>query len=100
MFARACGQVVTPIAYRDGDHTFVEPSEWMDKEEVGFEATATDFSPFFRVPDEVVIRVRKHVFDDGYEGAKVDMRSRGHLHDDHGSNVFRIRKFVEHNDFW
>ena len=49
------------------------------------------YSPFFRVPDEIVVRIRKYKFDDGYEGSRVDMRSRGHLADDHGTNLKRVR---------
>ena len=88
--------VVTPVRYNaDG---YVEPSEWMDKDEIIFEATSTSSSPVFRIPDEIVVRIRHHTFDDGYTGAKVDIRSRGHtrLPNDRGSNVARVRHFVSH----
>ena len=90
--------VVTPIEYTDGH---VAPHEWMDKEEVGFEATSTALSPVFRIPDEIVVRVRKYTFDDGYVGARVDIRSRGHtlLPNDRGTNLRRVRAFVG-SDTW
>jgi len=90
-------RIMTPIAYStDG---YVEPQEWMDKTEVGFEATSTSASPLFRIPDEIVVRVRTHAFDDGYVGAKVVVRSRGHLSDDHGTNAARVKHFLE-DDSW
>ena len=61
--------------------------------------TSTSASPLFRVPDEVVVRIRPHEFDDGYVGAKVDMRSRGHLADDHGANAARVRVFMSRVDW-
>jgi len=91
-------KVVTPIEYTDG---YVAPHEWMDKDEVGFEATSTALSPVFRIPDEIIVRVRKHRFDDGYEGAVVDIRSRGHtqLPNDRGTNLKRVRAFLS-SDHW
>ena len=73
--------IVTPIEYEADNPEVVKPSVWMDKEELSLEATCTGYSPFFRVPDEVVIRIRKHTFDDGYVGSRVDIRSRGHVAD-------------------
>lgn len=87
-------RVVTPIAYDAAGN--VEPSEWMGKSELSFEATSTSHSPLFLIPDEIVVRVRAHTFDDGYVGAKVDVRSRGHLAEDHGANAARVRTFINH----
>ena len=80
----------------DGTGGYVAPEEWMDKDEVSFEATSTALSPIFRIPDEIIVRVRKHRMDDGYEGARVDIRSRGHTHlpNDRGTNVARVRQFL------
>ena len=94
--------VVTPIQYNEGEHEgsrYVATSEWMDKTEVSFEATCTSHSPLFRIPDEVIVRIRSHTFDDGYVGARVDVRSRGHLADDHGANIARVRTFLSHVDW-
>jgi len=88
-------KIVTPIA--KSDRGTVEPYEWMDKDEIGFEATHV--SRVFRIPDEVVWRFRKHKFDDGYEGSLVDMRSRSHLPNDQGSNSARITKFFADNNW-
>lgn len=66
--------LATDIPYENG---YVAPSVWMDKAEVGFEATSTTASPVFRIPDEVVVRVRGYTFDDGYTGAVVALRIRG-----------------------
>ena len=68
----------------------------MEAEEKVIEATSTSHSPLFRVPDEIVIRIRKHAFDDGYVGARVDIRSRGHLPDHAGANAARVRGFIDY----
>ena len=87
-------RVVTPIKYEDG-HLALD--EWMEKTEVHFEATCTSHSPLFRVPDEVIVRIRSRKLhpDDEYDGAHVDIRSRGHLPDDHGANAARVKAFLE-----
>ena len=80
----------------------VQPEEWLDKDEVRFEATSTSGSfrhSLFRIPDEIVVRVRPHTFEDGYVGAIVHVRSRGHLPDDRGVNEKRIKAFVGHGDW-
>ena len=92
-------RLVTNLTFTDGTRDgsaggYLEPSEWMDKDEVFFEATST--TSLFRIPDEVAVRVRHHTFDDGYVGARVDFRSRGHLVNDRGSNAARLRKFLAH----
>jgi len=86
--------IVTPIRRLNG---VVEPDEWMNKDEILFEATHK--SPVFRIPDEMVLRIRKWTFDDGYEGAIVDMRCRSHLKTDKGSNAARIRRFFQLNEY-
>jgi len=88
-------KVVTPIDMEDGH---VAPHVWMDKEEVVFEAIHR--SPIFKVADDIVVRVRSYVFDDGYKGARVDCRSRSHGKADHGVNAKRIRKFLHDADSW
>ena len=80
-------KVATDIPY-ENDH--VAPSAWMDKSEIGFEATSTTSSPVFRVPDEVAVRVRQHTFDDGYTGAVVAMRVRGI-----GASAALMRNFLD-----
>ena len=57
-------------------------------------------SPVFKVPDEVVVRIRQYTFDDGYKGARVDARSRSHGKADHGANAKRIRMFLHDTDMW
>ena len=65
----------------------------MDKTELSFEASA--HSLLFRIPDEIVVRLRSYTFDDGYVGTRVDVRARGHVANDHGVNLKRVRQFLE-----
>ena len=73
-------KLITNLTYTDGTRDgsaggYLEPKEWMDKDEVRFEATST--TKIFKIPDEVVVRVRHHTFDDGYVGCA---QGRGALH--------------------
>ena len=94
--------VVTNLTYTDGTSDgsgggYLEPSVWMDKTDIFFEAT--DTTPLFRIPDEIIVRVRTYTFDDGYVGSRVDVRSRGHRQHDRGSNALRVKKFVQNEDW-
>jgi hypothetical protein len=88
-------KVVTHID-RDPQTGSVSPSAWMDKDEIIIEATSTEHAPLFLIPDEIVIRIRTELMDESsYAGSRVDVRSRGHRANDHGSNFRRVRDFLD-----